>query len=324
MVVKDIGYKRLLGVCDEVVGLVALGLRKNEWSTVEELVSLIGEMPKNKNYHLAENKEDHFNIIRRCQKIVRETKAAKKLSDEDQNSLANALMGCGRPTETKKVNQMDLTEIKEEVLESVRGLRDDIETHIERIAEHSADYLKPHDRILIWGFSALVASFIEKAVASKSRKTPITLLVSGSSNDAIDYQRILRKQVESKMLQIVVIGDGAAFTVMPIVQKVLIPASSLLPDGSMRTPAGIRALCLAARVHAVPVLALCPLHKISADYPEDECELVQPDHPREIKPAWDLVKSNLVSVVITSEGGLPPNDTYRLHNQLYHPGDSIQ
>lgn len=32
----------------------------------------------------------------------------------------------------------------------------------------------------------------------------------------------------------------------------LIPASSLLPDGSMRTPAGIRALCLAARVHAVP------------------------------------------------------------------------
>ena len=217
-------------------------------------------MPKTKNYHLVENKEDHFNIIRRCQKIVRETKAAKKLSDEDQNSLANALMGCGRPAETKKVNQMDLTEIKEEVLESVRGLRDDIETHVgkimiyvkdvavwvdlvrstfeliicpskgddrssyslflERIAEHSADYLKPHDRILIWGFSALVASFIEKTVASKSRKTPITLLVSGSSNDAIDYQRILRKQVESKMLQIVVIGDGAAFTVMPIVQKV--------------------------------------------------------------------------------------------------------
>jgi translation initiation factor 2B subunit (eIF-2B alpha/beta/delta family) len=93
---------------------------------------------------------------------------------------------------------------------------------LERIAEHSADYLKPHDRILIWGFSALVASFIEKTVASKSRKTPITLLVSGSSNDAIDYQRILRKQVESKMLQIVVIGDGAAFTVMPIVQKVFL------------------------------------------------------------------------------------------------------
>jgi len=96
-------------------------------------------MPKNKNYHLAENKEDHFNIIRRCQKIVRETKAAKKLSDEDQNSLANALMGCGRPTETKKVNQMDLTEIKEEVLESVRGLRDDIETHIGKIMMYVSD-----------------------------------------------------------------------------------------------------------------------------------------------------------------------------------------
>jgi len=41
------------------------------------------------------------------------------------------------------------------------------------------------------------------------------------------------------------------------------------------------------------VLALCPTHKICAEYPNDECELIQPDHPNEIKPAWDLVKSNV-------------------------------
>lgn len=56
----------------------------------------------------------------------------------------------------------------------------------------------------------------------KIPKSEFGRAASGSSNDAIDYQRILRKQVESKMLQIVVIGDGAALTVMPIVQKVFL------------------------------------------------------------------------------------------------------
>jgi len=63
------------------------------------------------------------------------------------------------------------------------------------------------------------------------------------------------------------------------------------------------------------------MHKICADFPVDECEIIKPDHPNEVKPAWDIVKSNLVSLVITSEGGIPPSDTYRLHNEMYHQGD---
>lgn len=217
--------------------------------------------------------------------------------------------------------ESELNELKEDVLDAVRQLRDNFETHIEEISRHSLDYLKPHDKVLIWGYSELIASFIESAVDSKSRKTPITLLISGPSKEALHYQSRMEKHLARKLLQIIIIGDGAFFSVMPIVQKVLIPVSSLLPDGSLRAQGGTRSICLAARAHSVPVLALCPMHKICADYPNDECELIKPDHPNEVKPAWDLVKSNLVSLVITSEGGLPPSDTYRLHNELYHQAD---
>ena len=41
------------------------------------------------------------------------------------------------------------------------------------------------------------------------------------------------------------------------------------------------------------VLALCPTHKIYAEYPVDEVELVRPDHAQEVKPAWDKIKSNV-------------------------------
>lgn len=148
--------------------------------------------------------------------------------------------------------ESELNELKEDVLDAVRQLRDNFETHIEEISRHSLDYLKPHDKVLIWGYSELIASFIESAVDSKSRKTPITLLISGPSKEALHYQSRMEKHLARKLLQIIIIGDGAFFSVMPIVQKVLIPVSSLLPDGSLRAQGGTRSICLAARAHSVP------------------------------------------------------------------------
>lgn len=312
--------KQLLTAFDDILNIVARGRNKSEWNSVDELLKNISGLLQRQDLQWADNFNELVNIVRRCMKFVRESKVTKSM-DVDQTSLVQALMGSARAIENDNLSDSELNELKEDVLESVRQCRDNLESHIEDISRHALDYLKPHDKILIWGYSELVSSFIESAVDSKSRKTPITLLFSGRSQEAIKFQSRMEKHLDRKLLQIIVIGDGAFFSVMPIVQKVLIPVTSLLPDGSLRSPGGTRSICLAAQAHSVPVLALCPMHKICADYPVDECELIKPDHPHEIKPSWDLVKSNLVSLVITSEGGLPPSDTYRLHNELYHQAD---
>ena len=93
-------------------------------------------------------------------------------------------------------------------------------------------------------------------------------MVTGSSSCAKEYARKFRKQIESQLLQIVFLGDGGFFSVMPIVQKVIIPVKALLPDGSARVPGGVRAVCLAARQHAVPVIGLCPMHQVACQHPE--------------------------------------------------------
>ena len=67
--------------------------------------------------------------------------------------------------------------------------------------------------------------------------------------------------------QVVLIGDGGFFSVMPIVQKVVVSIRSLLPNGSLRVDAGLHPVCLAARQHAVPVIGLCPMHKVSFSHP---------------------------------------------------------
>ena len=122
--------------------------------------------------------------------------------------------------ENAQLTECDLNELKDEVLDCIRQSRDTFNDHILDISRHSLDYLKPHDKVLIWGYSELIASFVESAVNSKSRKTPITLLISGRSKDALNYQKRLGKHLERKLLQIIIIGDGAFFSVMPIIQKV--------------------------------------------------------------------------------------------------------
>ena len=107
-------------------------------------------------------------------------------------------------------------------------------------------------------------------------------MVTGSSSCAKEYTRKFKKQIEAQVLQIVFLGDGGFFSVMPIVQvrfycytflltfflqKVIIPVQSLLPDGSVRVPGGVRAVCLAAKQHAVPVIGLCPMHKVACNHP---------------------------------------------------------
>ena len=169
------------------------------------------------------------------------------------------------------------------MLEEIRLAKGALNEYQEDIAKQSIDYLrvcfkfkkklkiifkKPNDKIIVWEYNELVASFIHWATNSKSRKMSVTLMVTGTSACAKEYTRKFRKQIESQLLQIVFLGDGGFFSVMPIVQKVIIPVKSLLPDGSARVPGGVRAVCLAARQHAVPVIGLCPMHQVACEHPE--------------------------------------------------------
>merc|ERR1739838_61851 len=302
------GEKELVEVYDEILNHVGRGT----WTSISSLASIIEQIPQK---HAPQQEID--NISRRCVKIVTDSKVAREQSSR-LGGYGALVLSDSKCQLDGKLNDSKQSELKNDVLEEIRLAKQSLNEYQEDIAKQSVDYLRPNDKIVVWEYNELVASFMHWATNSKSRKMSITLMVTGSSECAKEYTRKFKKQIDSQVLQIVFLGDGGFFSVMPIVQKVIIPVKSLLPDGSVRVPGGVRAVCLAARQHAVPVIGLCPMHKVACEHPMDEIELVKPGRPGEVKPEWDLVKSKLLSLLITeSEGALPPSDTYRLHNERY-------
>jgi len=253
--------KRLLNLYDEILNVVKS--RTATWNSVDELLSGIEKVSRKPNFTFSDNFTEAVNIVRRCMKMVTDSKVTTKALDVPESSLFNVIMGSARVTplspsdytgniEKTKLTEKELDELKDDVLEAVKEAKYSFEAHVEEISRHAFDFLKPHDKVLIWGYSELTSSFVQSAIDSKSRKTPITLLVSGPKGEALRVQKMLEKHTESKVLHINIIGDGGFFSVMPIVQKVLIPVTALLPDGNLRAPGGTRAICLAARAHSVP------------------------------------------------------------------------
>jgi len=299
------GEKVLSDVYDEILNHVG---RVGTWRSIAALIDIIERCPAK---HAPRQEID--NIARRCVKIVTDSRVAREQSHQRFGGYFNE-----NARLDVQLDESKQAELKNDVLEEIRLAKGALNEYQEDIAKQSVDYLRPNDKIIVWEYNELVASFIHWATNSKSRKMSVTLMVTGSSSCAKEYARKFRKQIESQLLQIVFLGDGGFFSVMPIVQKVIIPVKALLPDGSARVPGGVRAVCLAARQHAVPVIGLCPMHQVACQHPEGEVELARPSRPGEVKPEWDLVKSKLLSLLITdTEGALPPSDTYRLHNERY-------
>jgi len=90
--------KRLLGVFDDILNIVALGRSRSEWNSVDELLDNISQITQRTDLKWSNNYNEIINITRRCMKLVRESKIARKSIDIDETSLVNILMGSARAT----------------------------------------------------------------------------------------------------------------------------------------------------------------------------------------------------------------------------------
>ena len=131
---------------------------------------------------------------------------------------------------------------------------------------------------------------------------------------AASEQRL--KALRAAGVQVVLLPDAAVFAVMPRVSRVLLPAATLLPDGSFVAGVGARSMALAAKAYRVPVLALGAVYKLSPVYPSGGPDgLLEQGDPGEVvpfsdgefieqvavlSPAQDHVSKDLVNLVITN------------------------
>lgn len=133
-----------------------------------------------------------------------------------------------------------------------------------------------------------------------------------------------------------VISSTEILSAMSTVNRVVLSAVAVLPDGSCIAQAGALNICLAAKRHSVPVLVCAAFYKFTPVFlptieeynsqsavtnvmPFGEafnCQSVQV-----VSPVFEKIPAQLISLYITQTSAVSPSHLYRLIGEYYHPED---
>jgi len=178
---------------------------------------------------------------------------------------------------------LSMREIKEDVLNGLRELLDEIDQADEQIASYALEHVAPQDIIMTYTSSLTVQEFLLSA--AKRRKFTVIhvegypnlheetfeVVVKGrnkTDEENLDTDDRL-KPLTSAGVKVIVVPDSAVFALMPKVSKVILPAHAIVSNGGFTALAGSRVIAQAAKAHRVPVVVLGAVFKLSPIFPFD-------------------------------------------------------
>ena len=232
---------------------------------------------------------------------------------------------------------------KSEVIESVGELIDELEAVTSHVNAQALEHVSPGSVVLVAGGGSRAETHaVEAFLREANRKRAFQVVVAEPEPNGPGHA--LAKTLADKGAETTVIGDAAAFAVMPRAHLVVLSARGVFADGAALCPAGNRAVAVAAKAHRVPVIVLAGTHQISPlgpDDPEyDADELASPagafeyaaDVPRGdvsvaeetfvvANPTHDRVAPELITLFATDAGGQVPGFIASLMGEFYSPED---
>ena len=329
------------------------------WSTASELLALLTWVGRGV-VAAGPSELAGGNVVRRCLLIVRE-EYGRLLRERDaapedaslQPSLQDVLLkGTSASSsssagldETRAYGETPLAELKENVLEQVAELYDEIENCREPIAAQAARHVNEGDVVLTAGDSRTVRAFLKHAHGRKSGVSFEVFVLEGAPSRAgARGAKTLAKQLPG--CAVTVVPDAAVFALMARVHCVLLPCYAVLADGALATVPGGALLANAAKAHSVPVLVPTGLYKLApthlsdvdlcadkhnkaavlpyADCPDTKTrDLLDAPNLFVRNPKCDKVPPELVDLFVTNTGPHHPSYVYRLLSELYAPEDHV-
>jgi translation initiation factor eIF-2B subunit beta len=288
------------------------------------------------------------NVLRRCLLIVRE-EYGRLLRERDaapedaslQPSLQDVLLKGAVAEASATYGTQPLAELRQNVLEQIVELYDEIENCREPIAAQAPRHVNENDVVLTIGDSRSVRALLRHA-AAKNRTFEVFVAEGAPSSGG----RRGADQLQASLpgCSVTLVPDAAVYALMARVHKVLLPCYAVLADGALATPTGGHVLAAAAKAHAVPVLVPTGLYKLAPKHIDagDLCAdrgpkaLVLPPAEAPLhktanlldaatvvvsNPRCDKVPPELVDLFVTNTGPHHPSYVYRLLSELYAPED---
>jgi len=227
------------------------------------------------------------------------------------------------------VGPLSMREIKEDVLNGLRELLDEIDQADEQIAAYALEHIAPQEVIMTYTASLTAQKFLLSA--AKRRKFTV-IHVEGYPNLHEDtYEAIVRgrnktdeesldtddrlKPLTAAGVNVIVVPDSAVFALMPRVSKVILPAHAVVSNGGFTALAGSRVIAQAAKAHRVPVFVLGAVFKLSPITPFDVESLTERgdagkvndyrdggvvEYVEAVNPTLDYVPPELTSLFISN------------------------
>jgi len=186
------------------------------------------------------------------------------------------------------MEKLSMKDIKDDVLNGIRELIDELDQADEQIASYALDYISGQETILTYTASTTIQKFL--LTAAKKRKFTVIYAEGHPNEHHSTFEMIATGRKSSNLeneagdtkfkpltaagVQVIVIPDSAVFAVMPRVTRVLLSSHIIMSNGGVVAAAGARTIALAAHMHRVPVIVVGGIYKLSPLFPYDEDALI--------------------------------------------------
>ena len=268
-------------------------------------------------------------MCRRVLHIIREEAEHSASATRDDEGLKS-----GEPDPMHRMKRF-----KSEVIESVGELIDELEAVTSHVNAQALEHVSPGCVVLTAGGGSRAESYVVEAfLREANRRRAFQVVVAEPNVSGPGHE--MAKALADKGVETTVIGDAAAFAVMPRAHLVVLSARGVFADGAALCPAGNRAVAVAAKAHRVPVIVLAGTHQISPlgpDDPEYDADELEP--PAGVfeyaalssddgdgaftvaNPVHDRVAPELITLFATDAGGQVPGFIASLMGEFYSPED---
>ena len=228
-----------------------------------------------------------------------------------------------------------IKEIARALLDGINELMEELENLLVPIAEQALEHIHANEVILTYGRSRTVEEFLKEA-ARKKREFKVIVAETAPLFEG----QAMARALSMAGIDTTVITDSAVFAMMARVNKVLIPAHAVLANGGLIVRSGGHMIAVAAAHHAVPMVCLAGLFKLSPQYAHDQDTFNELNSPSQVmrfeegdsamteqvdvvNPGYDYVAPDLVDLYVTNIGGHQPSYIYRLLAEQYSPEDHV-
>lgn len=231
---------------------------------------------------------------------------------------------------------LNLPDLRRNVIEGVIELMNELDNLYGPIAEQAQRHIHSGEIIFTIGRSRTVAHFLKAAHSKKNLSFEVLVAEAAPSMGG----HIMAKSLTDAEIPTTVINDSAIFAMMVRVNKVIIPCHAVMANGGLIANAGTHAVCIAAKLHEVPVVCVTGLYKLSPLYPYDQDTFNVQLSPSGIlpfedadtadkvnvaNPRFDYIPPDLVNLYVTNFSVVPslrsgshqPSYIYRLLNEYY-------